>query len=149
LDQHIHKNWRPLSDSTKLASSLLNNSKSPPENVDNFLNKRIWQEWNSRFSKCRLCSFRTSNKNATTSTFIKRLAVSNRWKFKSIGCPIIHPITTQDGIYKNKWKNFSPIKNNFLARSTELNQPTPNMAICVDDPIATARETSYKKKTGF
>lgn len=40
----------------------------------------------------------TCSMKATTSTVIKRVAVSNNWKFKSISSPIIQPITTQNGI---------------------------------------------------
>ena len=36
--------------------------------------------------------------NATTNTVMKSVAVSNSWKFKSNGRPIIHAITTQNGI---------------------------------------------------
>uniref|UniRef100_A0A0V0GPQ6 Putative ovule protein n=1 Tax=Solanum chacoense TaxID=4108 RepID=A0A0V0GPQ6_SOLCH len=53
---------------------------------------------------------------ATTRTVIKSVAVSNIWKSKFIGEPIIHPTTTQNGI--------------------------PNMAICVDEPIATPKDIS-------
>lgn len=35
---------------------------------------------------------------ATTRTVIKSVAVSNIWKSKFIGEPIIHPTTTQNGI---------------------------------------------------
>ena len=34
-------------------------------------------------------------------TVMKRVAVSNSLKFKSMGCPTIHPTTTQKGIYSN------------------------------------------------
>jgi len=45
------------------------------------------------------CIFeQTCNINATTNTVMKRVAVSNNWKFKSIGFPMIQPTTTQKGI---------------------------------------------------
>jgi hypothetical protein len=34
-------------------------------------------------------------------TVMKRVAVSKSLKFKSMGCPIIHPMTTQKGICSN------------------------------------------------
>lgn len=40
----------------------------------------------------------TCNMNATTSTVMKSVAVSKSLKFKSIGCPMNQPTTTQNGI---------------------------------------------------
>ena len=43
----------------------------------------------------------TCRKKATTMTVMKRVAVSKSWKFRSMGFPIIHPTTTQKGIWSN------------------------------------------------
>ena len=52
----------------------------------------IFQDMKNRFW------LHTCSKKATTITVIKSVAVSKSLKFKSIGWPIIHPVTTQKGI---------------------------------------------------
>lgn len=62
--------------------------------------------------------------------------------------PIIHPTTTQKGICSNGARRVR-IKIKYLintGRWTILNKlHTPNIAICVEDPIATPKERSCKE----
>ena len=96
---------------TMIAISTKTSNKSTCFSTNKQNQTNDWRQgWYSLFSMLILCEFffflvvgtHTCSKKATTKTVIKSVAVSKSWKFKSMGRPIIHPITTQKGICSNK-----------------------------------------------
>lgn len=100
---HVHKNWQQLSNSWEQASVLWNSLMCPPARGRKRTGSSVKDDWSLRYIdsiQVQDCNKgNTWTRKATTKTVTKRVAVSKSWKFKSIGRPMIHPITTQNGIY--------------------------------------------------